>query len=125
MNSLPSWIASCLASSVLPTPVGPVNRKQPAGRSGWPSPARERLIACATRCTASCWPNTTRCSDSSSVRSRSRSDDDACRAGMRAMRATTRSMSARVDDHGGPAGAGSAGSQDRLAAAGSAARRAA
>ena len=33
-------------------------------------------------------------SDSSSVRSRSRSDDDACRAGIRAMRATIRSMSA-------------------------------
>ena len=40
-----------------------MNRKQPAGRSGWPSPARERLIACATRCTASSWPNTTRSSD--------------------------------------------------------------
>ena len=29
MNSLPSCSASCFASSVLPTPVGPVNRKQP------------------------------------------------------------------------------------------------
>ena len=48
MNSLPRCSASCLASSVLPTPVGPVNRKQPAGRSGWPRPARERLIARAT-----------------------------------------------------------------------------
>ena len=44
-----------------------------------PSPARARLIACATRCTASSCPNTTRSSDSSSVRSRSRSDDVACR----------------------------------------------
>ena len=45
MNSLPRWSASCLASSVLPTPVGPVKRKQPAGWSGWPSPARARLMA--------------------------------------------------------------------------------
>src|SRR4029450_353048 len=42
MNSLPRRNASCLASSVLPTPVGPVNRKHPAGRSGCASPARER-----------------------------------------------------------------------------------
>ena len=34
MNSLPRWIASCLASSVLPTPVGPVNRKQPGRAVG-------------------------------------------------------------------------------------------
>ena len=94
MNSLPSSSASCLASSVLPTPVGPVNRKQPDGRSGSASPARDRLMACATRCTASCWPKTTRSSDSSSMRSRSRSEDDACRAGMRAIRATIGSMSA-------------------------------
>src|SRR5436309_1505395 len=29
VNSFPSWIGSCFASSVLPTPVGPVNRRQP------------------------------------------------------------------------------------------------
>ena len=38
-------MASCFASSVFPTPVGPVNRKHPAGRSGWPRPALDRLIA--------------------------------------------------------------------------------
>ena len=43
MNSLPRCSASCLASSVLPTPVGPVNRKQPAGRSGWPRPGARAL----------------------------------------------------------------------------------
>src|SRR6186997_630326 len=53
-------------------------------------------MACATRCTASPCPKTTRFSDSSSVRSRSRSEDDAWRAGMRAMRATTDSISAGV-----------------------------
>ncbi len=93
VNSLPRWRASCLASSVLPTPVGPVKRKQPAGRSGMPSPARARLIAWLTLRTASSWANTTRCSDSSSVRSRSASEAVACFSGIRAIRAMTRSMS--------------------------------
>ena len=53
----------------------------------------DRLIDCATRCTASACPKTTRSSDSSSVRSRSRSEDDAWRAGMRAILATTASIS--------------------------------
>jgi hypothetical protein len=34
MNSMPRIRASCRASSVLPTPVGPVNRKLPMGFSG-------------------------------------------------------------------------------------------
>ena len=89
-------MASCLASSVLPTPVGPVNRKQPAGRSGCDSPARERLMAPVTMWTASSWPNTTRRSDSSSVRRRSLSEAVACLSGMRAIRPTTRSTSAGV-----------------------------
>ena len=37
--------ASALASSVLPTPVGPRNRKLPMGRFGFAMPARERRIA--------------------------------------------------------------------------------
>ena len=37
--------ASARASSVLPTPVGPRNRKLPIGRSGSESPARERRSA--------------------------------------------------------------------------------
>jgi hypothetical protein len=32
----------------LPTPVGPRNRNEPTGRSGFFSPARERLIARAS-----------------------------------------------------------------------------
>src|SRR4029077_14330875 len=36
---------SARASSVLPTPVGPRNRKLPTGRSGSPSPARDRRAA--------------------------------------------------------------------------------
>ena len=37
--------ASALASSVLPTPVGPRNRNEPVGRSGSAMPARERRTA--------------------------------------------------------------------------------
>ncbi len=43
MNSLPSCSASCLASSVLPTPVGPVKRKQPAGPLGQRQPRARAL----------------------------------------------------------------------------------
>ncbi len=55
-NCTPSVSASCLASSVLPTPVGPANTKLPIGRLGIPSPARFILIAWATRSTARSWP---------------------------------------------------------------------
>ena len=48
--------ASALASSVLPTPVGPRNRKEPVGRSGSATPARERRTASATAATAALWP---------------------------------------------------------------------
>ena len=50
--------ARVLASSVLPTPVGPRNRKEPMGRSGSAMPARERRMASDTRRTASSWPTT-------------------------------------------------------------------
>ena len=35
--------ASCRATSVLPTPVGPENRKEPIGLSGLPSPRARHL----------------------------------------------------------------------------------
>ena len=57
--------ASALASSVLPTPVGPRKMNEPIGRSGSPRPARERRIALDTRLTASSWPITRSCSRSS------------------------------------------------------------
>ena len=44
------------ASSVLPTPVGPRKRKDPVGRSGSATPARERRTASETARTASVWP---------------------------------------------------------------------
>ncbi len=46
-------LASDLHSSVLPTPVGPRNRKEPLGRLGSAKPARERRTALATAVTAS------------------------------------------------------------------------
>ena len=45
--------AKALASSVLPTPVGPKNRKLPIGLFGSAIPARERNIALVTLSTAS------------------------------------------------------------------------
>ena len=49
--------ASALASSVLPTPVGPRNRNEPVGRFGSLMPARERRTASATALTASLLPD--------------------------------------------------------------------
>ena len=43
MNALPRCRASCRASSVFPTPVGPVNRNDPAGRSGLPQTGARAL----------------------------------------------------------------------------------
>ena len=48
--------ASDLASSVLPTPVGPRKRNDPVGRSGSATPARERRTASDTARTASVCP---------------------------------------------------------------------
>ena len=60
--------ASDLASSVLPTPVGPRNRNEPVGRLGSEMPARLRRTASETAVTAARWP-TSRCPMISSIRS--------------------------------------------------------
>ena len=57
--------ASVLASSVLPTPVGPRKRKEPIGRLGSERPARERRRALETASIASSWPITRSCRRSS------------------------------------------------------------
>ena len=57
--------ARALQSSVLPTPVGPRNRKEPMGRFSSLRPARARRMARATALTASSWPMTRLCSASS------------------------------------------------------------
>ena len=44
-NSIPIIDASCLLTSVLPTPVGPENKKEPTGFSSTLKPALESLIA--------------------------------------------------------------------------------
>ena len=51
-------LARALDSSVLPTPVGPRNRKLAIGRLGSLRPALERWIASATAVTAWFWPIT-------------------------------------------------------------------
>ena len=57
--------ASAFASSVLPTPVGPRNRKEPIGFVGSLIPALERMIASVTFVTPSSCPMTRLCSSSS------------------------------------------------------------
>src|SRR4029077_14675255 len=57
-SSPKSASASALASSVLPTPVGPRKRKLPTGRFGSFNPPRARITASATASTASSWPTT-------------------------------------------------------------------
>ena len=58
--------AKARASSVLPTPVGPRKINEPMGRFGSFSPARARMTASATACTASSWPITRSCKIESS-----------------------------------------------------------
>ena len=67
-SSSNSSAASALASSVLPTPVGPRNRNEPVGRSGSEMPARARRTASDTARTASAWP-TRRSPSAASMRS--------------------------------------------------------
>ena len=64
---------SALHSSVLPTPVGPRNRKEPMGRLGSLSPARARRMERAMALTASSCPITRLCNVSSSCIRRSAS----------------------------------------------------
>ena len=54
--------ASALASSVLPTPVGPAKMKQPVGRLGSFSPLRLRRTALEIDLIASSWLMTRLCS---------------------------------------------------------------
>src|SRR3546814_959726 len=59
-SSMPSCSASCLVTSVLPTPVGPANRKLPIGLSGLARPERASLIAEVRVSIAGSWPKITR-----------------------------------------------------------------
>ena len=88
--------ASALQSSVLPTPVGPRNRKLPFGRLGSESPARERRTALDTAVTASSWPTTRACSASSMRSSLSRSPSSILDTGMPVHLETTSATSSSV-----------------------------
>ena len=88
--------ARALASSVLPTPVGPRNRKEPMGRSGSAMPARERRIASLTRRTASSWPTTRWWRMSSRWSSFSRSPSISLATGMPVQRSMMRAISSSV-----------------------------
>src|SRR2546429_485031 len=81
--------ASARASSVLPTPVGPRNRKLPIGRSGSDRPARERRSAADTAATPSSWPMTRSCRRSSMWMSFSTSPSSSRATGIPVHLATT------------------------------------
>ncbi|MNZ89001.1 hypothetical protein D3C78_1079040 [compost metagenome] len=85
--------ASALHSSVLPTPVGPRNRKEPVGRLGSDRPERERRMAFATAAIASSWPTTRWCSLSSIFSSLSFSPCIILATGMPVARLTTSAIS--------------------------------
>ena len=92
-SSTPMQYASWRATSVLPTPVGPENRKLPIGLRGLPSPERAMRIADTNASIARFCPNTTFLRSRSSVFSELRSSDVTLRAGMRAIFATISSIS--------------------------------
>ena len=93
ISSMPSCMASCRVTSVLPTPVGPASRKLPIGLLGSARPERAILIEAASASIASSWPNTTILRLRSRFLSTSRSDAETCLAGMRAILATMYSTS--------------------------------
>ena len=88
--------ASARVSSVLPTPVGPRKRKEPMGRLGSESPARERRMASETTRTASSWPTTRRWIASSMCSSFSRSPSSIFDTGMPVHLETTSAISSSV-----------------------------
>ena len=94
MNSTPKMRATCRETSVLPTPVGPANRKHPTGLSGDPSPARERLIDVTRALMASSCPKTTSFRPSSKFSSLVRSEVETLWVGTRAIFAMIFSISA-------------------------------
>ena len=94
-SSMPKIYASCLATSVLPTPVGPENKNEPIGLSILPRPARVILIALAKASIAGSCPNTTLLISRSKVCSLLRSSTVTDCGGIRAILATISSISGR------------------------------
>ena len=88
--------ASARATSVLPTPVGPRNRKLPAGRALAFSPARERRMARASAEIAFSWLTTRLCNSTSMRSSLAISSSLIEVMGTPVQRATTSSISSFV-----------------------------
>ena len=88
--------ASALHNSVLPTPVGPINKKEPTGRLGSDNPARLRRMAFDTESTASFWPITCSCKLSSMRSSLSFSPSSIFATGIPVQRASTSAISSSV-----------------------------
>ena len=88
--------ASALHSSVLPTPVGPINKNEPLGRLGSDNPALERRIALLTAFSASSCPTTRLLSCSSMRNSLSRSPSIIFDTGMPVHFDTTSAISSSV-----------------------------
>ncbi len=84
--------ASALASSVFPTPVGPMKMKLPSGRFGSCTPARALLTASETALTASSWPMILECSSCSILSSLALSPSSIRETGMPVQRETTSAM---------------------------------
>mmetsp|Transcript_30329 Transcript_30329/g.75348 ORF Transcript_30329/g.75348 Transcript_30329/m.75348 type:complete len:441 (-) Transcript_30329:1174-2496(-) len=90
------YAAKALASSVLPTPVGPRNMKDATGPLGSDRSARERCTASATEVTACSCPMTRRCSSPSSCSSFAFSDATSLATGTPVHLLTTAAMSTSV-----------------------------
>ena len=88
--------ANALHNSVLPTPVGPRNRKEPLGRFGSDRPARERRTALETAAMACACPTTDSCSTSSIRSSFSRSPSSILLTGTPVHLETTSAISSSV-----------------------------
>ena len=85
--------ASALLNSVLPTPVGPKNRKEPMGRLGSFKPTRPLRMALDTAVTASSWPTTRSCKIDSSFFRRCASPSSRDFTGIRVQSAITSAIS--------------------------------
>ena len=90
---MPRQYASWRATSVLPTPVGPLKRKLPIGFCGLPRPERAILMALDSASIALSCPNTTALRSRSSLASALRSSTETLRGGMRAILAMMSSIS--------------------------------
>ena len=88
--------ARARASSVFPTPVGPLKMNEPIGRLGSFRPARLRLIARLIPVIASCWPTTCLCSSSSICSRRSVSASCSRTTGIPVQRQTMKATSSSL-----------------------------